>query len=154
MRITIDDIPDEIAQEIATGLIALVAQHTPVQLAEHKAVVMSLTPEWTPDRAAAFMRDIPAMADRIVRLAAANNGWADASELRGPEGEDSLRGQTTAITKAVKRGARKSLWPEGMQVPVSATYDANVQSYQRTSGFSMPAELVPIFQDAIRRLDK
>jgi hypothetical protein len=153
VRITIDDIPDEIAKDIATGLIALVAQHRPVRLAEHKAAVMTLTPEWTLERAIAFIRDIPAMAERIVRSAAANNGWADASSLRGPSGDDSLRGQTTAITKALRRGARKNIWPEQMPIPVSAIYDPNNPSYQRTSGFVMPAELVPIFQAAIRELD-
>jgi hypothetical protein len=115
---------------------------------------MSLTPEWTVDRAIALIRDIPMMADRIVRAAAAGNGWADASALRGPSGDDSLRGQTTAITKAIKRGARNGLWPESMPLPVSALYDPNNPSSQRTRGFVMPAELVPVFQEAIRQLAK
>lgn len=152
MRITIDNIPDEIAHEIATGLITLLTQRTSVEVINHEAAVLSITPEWTPDRAAALLRDLPDSAAGIIRAAARNNGWSDASALRGPDGDASLRGQASAITKAINRGARRGTWPQGMPLPVAAQYDPNNPSYQRTTGYSMPEEIVPAFRTALDQI--
>lgn len=141
MRIIIEDVPDDLARE----LLALIGRQG--------TTTVTVTPEWTPTRAEHLLRDLPAIAAQVIREAAAGNGWAPADKLRGPDGTDSLRGRTGAITKAITRGAKANRWPVGMETPVAAQYDPEIPSYQRTIGFIMPEHLLLPFQMAIHNID-
>ncbi|WP_329299191.1 hypothetical protein OG410_12515 [Streptomyces sp. NBC_00659] len=142
MRIVLEEVPDELARE----LFALLGQADKLPVA--------FTPEWTVSRAAALLRDLPTAAIEIIRAAAmADDGWASAEVFRGPDGKASLRGRTGAITKAIQRGATRKDWPADMPVPVQAQYDPNIPAFQRTSGFRMHADCVPVFRAAIERIE-
>ncbi|MFJ3699474.1 hypothetical protein ACIPW9_36020 [Streptomyces sp. NPDC090052] len=141
MRIIFEDVPDDLARDIAK----LVARHDTPPPA-------TFTPEWTVTRAEHLLRDLPAVALQLIREAVLGNGWADADKLRGPDGKASLRGRSGAITKAVNRGAAAGRWPAGVDVPIQAQYDPENPSYQRTTGYVMPDDLVPVFRAAIDRI--
>ncbi|WP_331756755.1 hypothetical protein [Streptomyces decoyicus] len=141
MRIIIEDVPDDLAREIA----ALIGHH-------QDSPPVTFTPEWTVTRAVQLLRDLPAVASQLIREAVAGNGWAPAENLRGPDGKASLRGRSGAITKAVNRGAAAGKWPKEMPVPVQAQYDPENPAYQRTMGYEMPEDLVPVFRAAIDRI--
>ncbi|MFF7459699.1 hypothetical protein [Kitasatospora sp. NPDC008115] len=141
MRIILEDVPDELARE----LFALLAKHQSVQAVQDA--------QWTETRAEQLLRDLPTNATQIIRHAVAGKGWAAAKQLRGPNGSDSLRGRSGAITKAINRGTAKGRWPTGMPQPVEAQYDPDNPSYQRTTGYVMTEDLVPVFEAALRRID-
>lgn len=139
MKILIEDVTEELARQL-------------VQIAaSHGASVTATSPEWSPTRAEALLRDLPDAALEIIRITVEGKGWGDAALLRGADGA-SLRGRTGAITQAVKRGIRTGRFPEGLPAPVIAQYDPNNPSYQRTTGFVMPEEVLPPFAAAFERL--
>ncbi|MFE1949942.1 hypothetical protein ACFW9D_05670 [Streptomyces sp. NPDC059524] len=142
MRLIIEDVPEDLAREIA----ALIGKHG-------SASAATFAPEWTVTRAEQLLRDIPSVAAKLIREAVAGNGWAAADKLRGPDGTASLRGRSGAITKAINRGAAAKRWPADMDAPVQAQYDPENPSYQRTTGYVMPEDLVPVFRAAIERVD-
>jgi hypothetical protein len=102
-------------------------------------------------RVQAVLRDLPAGAREIIRLTVKGHGWADASSIRGGDGT-SLRRQAGSISRAIKRGVRAGRLPEGLPVPLNAQYDPVHPSYQRTTGFIMPAGLLPAFRAALKQL--
>ncbi|MFG3369643.1 hypothetical protein ACGF0K_32380 [Streptomyces sp. NPDC048156] len=143
MRIIIEDVPEDLARDIA----ALIGGH-------QSEPPVSFTPEWTVTRAEQLLRDLPKVAAQLIREAAAGNGWAPAEKLRGPDGKESLRGRSGAITKAINRGAASQRWPANMPAPVQAQYDPEVPAYQRTTGYVMTEDLVPVFRAAVERVDR
>ena len=108
-------------------------------------------PEWTPARAASLLRDLSGGAREIIRRTVEGNGWADASSIRGGDAT-SLRRQSGSISRAIKRGVRAGRLPEGLPVPLSAQYDPVHPSYLRTTGFTMPEALLPVFRAAFEQL--
>ncbi len=139
MKIIIEDVTEELAREL-------------VQIAaSHGASLTTSSPEWSPTRAEALLRDLPDTALEIIRITVQGKGWGDATQLRGDDGA-SLRGRTGAITKAINRGVRTGRFPEGLPAPVIAQYDPNNPSYQRTTGFVMPEEALSPFTEAVGRL--
>jgi hypothetical protein len=139
VRIVFEDVSEDFALTLTELLAA--HGHTPVTV-EH---------EWTPARAEALLRDLPERAVQIIRVTVDGDGWGPAGELRGTENA-SLRGRSGAIAQAVKRGIRAGRFPDGLPVPVSAQYDPNNQSYQRTAGYVMAEEHLPAFRAALARL--
>jgi hypothetical protein len=133
-----------VSEELARELFAL--------LGRHGAEAVQDT-QWTVTRAAQLLRDLPTTAVQIIRLAAKGDGWVAAEHLRGPDGTESLRGRSGAITKAINRGVSKKRWPAGMPQPVEAQYDPENPSYQRTTGYVMNEDLVPVFLAALKRID-
>ncbi|MFE7588821.1 hypothetical protein ACFU6K_05430 [Kitasatospora sp. NPDC057512] len=142
MRLVLDGVSEDLARE----LFAL--------LGRHGAAPVLQDAQWTVTRAAQLLRDLPATAVQIIRLAAEGEGWVASDHLRGPDGSESLRGRSGAITKAVNRGAAKKRWPVGMPLPVEAQYDPENPSYQRTTGYVMNEDLVPVFKAALTRIDR
>lgn len=139
MKIVIEDVTADFAREL-------------VELAASRGLnIVPASPEWTPARAESLLRDLPDTAVEIIRLTVQGNGWGDAKEVRGDDGA-SLRGRTGSITQAIKRGVKTGRFPEGLPTPVIAQYDPNNPSYQRTTGFTMPEELLPAFHAAFDRL--
>jgi hypothetical protein len=135
MRLVIEDVSEEFVRELVT------------LAATHGLDIGNAGPEWTPARAESMVRDLPDAAREIIRLAVEGNGWCDAALLRGEDGA-SLRGRTGSITQAMKRGVKTGRLPDGLPTPVIAQYDPNNPSYQRTTGFTMPEELLPAFRAA------
>lgn len=137
MKIVIEDVPEALAREL-------------LKLVTASGLAPAEEPEWTPALAASLLRDLPAGAREIIRVTVKGHGWADASSIRGGE-DTSLRRQAGSISRAIKRGVRAGRLPEGLPVPLSAQYDPVHPSYQRTTGFIMPAGLVPAFRTALRQ---
>lgn len=143
MRIIIEDVPDDLARE----LVQILGRQGAVDVQVEPEVA-----EWTADRAVTLLRDIPSAARQILRLTAGGDGWADAAAVRG-DGDATLRGRTSPITQAIKRGVRAGLLPAGLPAPIVTRYDPDNPSWNRTSGFAMSEALVPVFRAAFARLD-
>jgi hypothetical protein len=139
MRIVFEDVSEELALQLAE------------LLAAHGLQPARTEPSWTAARAEALLRDLPTFARELIRRTVAGNGWCPADELRH-EGE-TLRGRTGPITQAITRGIKADRFPEGLPVPVSAVYDPDVASYQKTKGFAMPEEHLDAFRAAVEHLD-
>lgn len=139
MRLVIEDVSEGFMRE----LVALAASHG--------LDMASAGPEWTTGRAESLLRDLPDAAREIIRHAVDGNGWGAAELLRGADGA-SLRGRTGSITQAMKRGVKSGRIPDGLPAPVIAQYDPNNPSYQRTTGFTMPEELLPAFRAAFNQM--
>jgi hypothetical protein len=112
-----------------------------------------LTPQWTAELAEVLIRDLGTAARRLLRESALAGGRIDAAALRGREGDQTLKGLTGPITKAMVRLKKSGKLPEGLPTPVRAEYDPAVRAWQRTIAFYMPAELVPPFKAAFERID-
>ncbi|MDQ0945976.1 hypothetical protein [Streptomyces sp. V1I1] len=140
MRIIIED-PDEAFRD---KLLALITAHS-------DTLTLVTDTEWTEERAATLLRNLPARAARVIRAAVDGDGYVAAEELR-EEGK-AMRGHTGPITQALKRGVRNGWWPEGMPRPIEAEYNADVAGYQRAVGFRMTEELLLAFREASARVD-
>lgn len=138
MKIVIENVPEGLAREL-------------VKLAASSGLGTTSEPQWTPARAASLLRDLPDGARQIIRLTVEGNGWADAGSIRSAE-DVSLWRQVGSISRAIKRGVRTGRLPEGLPVPLIAQYDSGKPSYQRTTGFTMPEDMLFSFRDAIRQL--
>jgi|ERR1035441_1540581 hypothetical protein len=110
--------------------------------------VQVLDDGWTVDRATALLQEIPEGARRILREAVEAGGLVDTAGLRGGDW-DTLRGRIGPITKAINRMQRRSQLPEGLPRPVSAKYGAEGSGYRKAEGIEIPADLVPIFAEAL-----
>lgn len=62
--------------------------------------------DWTPERAAHLIRDLPARATRVLRHVVDGSGWADIDMLRGPNGDGVWKGLNTTLANAVARASR------------------------------------------------
>jgi hypothetical protein len=97
-------------------------------------------PQWTPDAAEALIGDVPLRARTLIHLLIVHNGFVNASQMRG-DGDDTLRGLTGPITKAMARLAKAGKLPEGLPNPVETRYDPDVRAYQKAIAFEMPREI-------------
>ncbi len=103
---------------------------------------------WTVSRAKAYLAQLAASGRAAIERCVAGGGFADDATLRASIG-DSLKGRTGAMTKAVNKMIRNGQLPPTVARPVVAIYRGGSKGYARSGGFSMPAELVPIFAAAL-----
>ena len=75
------------------------------------------------------------------------------SDVVREDPEQSLRGLTGPITKAMQRLTKAGRLPEDLSHPVATEYDPNVRAYQKAIAFSMPAAMVPAFSTAFTRVE-
>ncbi|MFE5718723.1 hypothetical protein [Streptomyces erythrochromogenes] len=150
MRIVIEDIPDDLGSELALGILSLLTRHTPLSAAAETAKVF-VQSDWTPERAAHLVRDLPARGLTILRAVVGGSGWAGVESLRGPNSEETWKGLSATLSKAVSRGARRGLWPDGIRLPITATVHPDEE--RRIRGFAMPSEIVAPFAEALRTVD-
>ncbi|GAA4217727.1 hypothetical protein [Actinocatenispora rupis] len=111
-------------------------------------------PTWTVDEAEQLFRDLRASALQLLRELVRRGGRVEADVMRGPEGDQSLRGLTGPITKAMTRLERAGRVREGLEHPVRAEYDPEIRSYQRALAFTMPDELLPTFTIALQQIEE
>jgi hypothetical protein len=97
-------------------------------------------PEWTPEAAAALIADVPSRARDLIHKLIVNNGYVSAAQMRG-DGDDTLRGLTGPITKAMGRLVKAGKLPDGLPNPVETRYDPDVRAYQKAIAFEMPREI-------------
>ncbi|NUK50388.1 hypothetical protein HRW14_08805 [Streptomyces lunaelactis] len=140
MRIIIED-PDQRFQD---KLLALIAEH-------RDSLTLLTDTEWTPERAATLLRNLPSKAARVIVAAVDGGGYVAAEDLREEGG--SMRGHTGPITHALNRGVREGWWPEGMPTPIKASYNADVAGAQRAAGFQLGEGLLPVFQAAVTQVE-
>ncbi|MFF8265538.1 hypothetical protein [Streptomyces virginiae] len=150
MRIIIEDIPDDLGSEIALGILTLVARHAPVAPGGDGATML-MESDWTPERAAHLVRDLPARAVDVLRHVVDGSGWAGVEVLRGRDGEEVWKGLNNTLAKAVSRGARRGLWPAGIHFPLTPT--AHPDEDRRIRGYAMPTEVVAVFAKALKTVD-
>lgn len=141
MKITIEGASEEFAEK----LVALAARHSA------ELTVTTLDTSWTVDRAERYLRSLPAGARRFAQLVIQNHGFMGAGVLRNHLGK--LNGPTVALSRAIPRGVREGWWPEGTTAPIQVLYDPDNPSWQKATAYKMTAENVPVFLDALDRLD-
>lgn len=93
----------------------------------------------------------PVQAKTIVAEAQAN-GECSREEVYGlgDYGNDrSLSGFTKPVTRIMRGMNAEGLLPVDAANPMQPIYDPANPSFQRAKGFRMPAELVPVFADAL-----
>jgi len=116
-------------------------------LAEHTANV-EIDTTWTIERAERYYRSLPARARRIVKEAAIRDGYVPAEELRDNP-DDSLRGHSGALGRALTRGATQGHWPETMTPPI----EPQGPGFGKVVGYRMPDNLVQVFFTAVKNTE-
>ena len=116
-------------------------------LAEHAATV-EIDTTWTIERAERYYRSLPARARRIVKEAAIRDGYVPAEELRDNP-DDSLRGHSGALSRALTRGATRGNWPDTMTPPI----EPQGPGFGKVVGYRMPDNLVGTFFTAIKNTE-
>ncbi|SCD66076.1 hypothetical protein [Streptomyces sp. OspMP-M43] len=116
-------------------------------LAEHAATV-EIDTTWTIERAERYYRSLPARAQRIVKEAAIRDGYVPAEDLRDNP-DDSLRGHSGALSRALTRGATRGDWPSSMTPPI----EPQGPGFGKVVGYRMPDNLVGTFFAAIKNTD-
>jgi (2Fe-2S) ferredoxin len=134
VRITIT--VDEPTPEFQDKLLALLAEH---------AGDVETDATWTEERATHYYRMLPPRARRIVREAVQRGGMVPADVLRDNP-DDSLRGHSAPLSRILQRGTVLRRWPEGMKQPVSGVGPG----FGKVEGYEIAAELIPVFETAIR----
>ncbi|MGW2843973.1 hypothetical protein [Streptomyces sp. NPDC001274] len=116
-------------------------------LAEHAASV-EIDTTWTIERAERYYRSLPARARRIVKEAAIRDGYVPADELRDKP-DDSLRGHSGALSRALTRGVTRGDWPETMTPPI----EPQGPGFGKVAGYRMPDDLVQTFFTAVKNTE-
>lgn len=109
--------------------------------------------EWSAESAKRLLRDLRPAAYRLLAELVRHDGRVDAGVFRGDEGDQSLRGLTGPITKAMRRLTQSGRIPAGLPHPVEAEYDPEIRSYQRTKAFVMAEDVLPHFTAALRTVE-
>ncbi|MER8226492.1 hypothetical protein ABTZ58_39640 [Streptomyces sp. NPDC094143] len=138
MRITVT--VDDPTPEFQDKLLALLAEH---------ADVVETDTSWTEERATHYYRMLPGRARRIVKEAVERGGMVSADALRDTP-DDSLRGHSAPLSRILQRGKMLRRWPEAMEQPVTAIGPG----FGKVGGYEITAELIPVFQTAIRTVEK
>ncbi|ERB55733.1 hypothetical protein N806_31975 [Rhodococcus sp. P27] len=99
-----------------------------------------VAPEWTIERATAFLRDLSPRPRNLILDTAAAGGHLPASSVLNSESATTLRGLTGPVTKAMMRLAAGGVLPEGLPTPVATSRGARA--------FVMPPHLVDAFAAA------
>lgn len=120
----------------------------------HPELLEHPSPAWTIEEAERLLRHLRAGAFGLLRQLVQGHGRVAASLLRGPNGDQSLRGLTGPISKATARLTWAGQLREGLPHPVETQYDPEVRAYQRALAFTMPINLLPIFEAAVARIEQ
>ncbi|MEU3855294.1 hypothetical protein [Streptomyces sp. NPDC029554] len=138
MRITVT--VDDPTPDFQRKLLALLAEH---------AQEVDTDTTWTEERATHYYRMLPVRARRIVKEAVERGGMVPAEALRDKP-EDSLRGHSAPLSRALRRGTALKRWPEAMELPVTGVGPG----FGKVQGYEVRADLIPVFQAAIRNVEK
>ncbi|WP_030756501.1 hypothetical protein [Streptomyces sp. NRRL F-5135] len=138
MRITVT--VDDPTPEFQDKLITLLAEHTED---------IETDTRWNEERATHYFRMLPARARRIVKEAVQRGGMVPADALRDNP-DDSLRGHSAPLSRILQRGKMLGRWPEGIDQPVKPLGPG----FGKVEGYEMPADLIPVFQTAIRNVQQ
>lgn len=87
-----------------------------------------------------------------IASAAHSGGFVDRAtvyDLGGYDEERSLKGWTRPVGRLTQLMITERLLPADALIPLTAVYDPSNSSLQKTMGFRMPAELVPVFAQAV-----
>ncbi|HXB38710.1 MAG TPA: hypothetical protein VNU75_13450 [Acidimicrobiales bacterium] len=103
---------------------------------------------WTVPRAKAYLDQLVPSGRAAIELCVAGGGFAHDASLRAAIGA-SLKGRTGAMTKTLNKMRRHGQLPPTVARPVVAIYRGASAGYERSGGFAMPSELVPIFEAAL-----
>ena len=123
------------------------------KLAQIAAVLAPIQPEvvagpvWTAEFAEALLGDVPSRAYDLIHKLIMHNGYVSAALMRGDDGEDTLRGLTGPITKAMARLVKAGKLPAGLPNPVETRYDPDVRAYQKAIAFEMSREIRLVFTE-------
>ncbi len=128
--------------EFERDLLALLDKH----LAAGTVTVLPDT-TWSEQRATDLAETLPPATRSFLVHVLKEDGRAKAAELRNAMGGD-LRGVTGSLTKAIDRGVRLGLWPQGMPSPVSVDYGEK-PNYRRAERYVMTPEDVTTFRAAL-----
>lgn len=109
--------------------------------------------EWTAESAERLLRDLRPAAFGLLSELVRHGGRVDAGVFRGEDGEQSLRGLTGPLTKAMRRLTQSGRIPAGLPHPVEAEYDPEIRAYQRTKAFVMAEGVLPHFTAALRKVE-
>jgi hypothetical protein len=137
VRITVT--VDDPTPEFQDKLLALLADH---------ADNVETDTTWTEERATHYYRMLPLRARRIIKEAVQRGGMVPADALRDKP-DDSLRGHSAPLSRILQRGKMLKRWPEGIQQPVTGVGPG----FGKVEGYEMPADLIPVFQTAIRKVE-
>lgn len=138
MRIVVS--VDDPTPEFQGKLLALLADH---------AQDVEADTTWTEERATHYYRMLPARARRIVKEAVERGGMVPAEALRNHPG-DSLRGHSAPLSRILQRGKMTKRWPEAMKQPVTGVGPG----FGKVEGYEIDPELIPVFETAIRNVEK
>jgi hypothetical protein len=138
MRIVVS--VDDPTPEFQDKLLALLADHT-------QDVETDTT--WTEERATHYYRMLPQRARRIVKEAVQRGGLVPAEALRDNP-DDSLRGHSAPLSRILQRGKMLRRWPEAMKQPVTGVGPG----FGKVEGYEIDRDLIPVFQAAIRNVEK
>lgn len=138
MRITVT--VDNPTGDFQDKLLALLAEHT-------EDIETDTT--WTEERATHYYRMLPARARRIVKEAVQRGGHVPSDALRDNP-SDSLRGHSGPLSRILQRGKMLRRWPEAMEQPVTGVGPG----FGKVEGYEIAADLIPVFESAIRNVEK
>jgi hypothetical protein len=138
MRITVT--VDQPTPEFQAKLLALLSE---------QAEDVEIDTSWTEERATHYYRMLPPRARRIVKEAVQHGGTVPAVALRDHP-DDSLRGHSAPLSRILQRGKNLRRWPEGIKQPVTGVGPG----FGKVEGYEMNAELIPVFQTAIRNVEQ
>ncbi|MFG2408785.1 hypothetical protein ACGFR8_31465 [Streptomyces brevispora] len=140
MEITIK-VPDPAPPEIIQAVADLVARIG-------AGATVTTDTEWTVDRAEKLLRQIQPHTRNLIVAAVEGDGFADGAAFRARHGENSLKGPSQSITKAVKSGAELGYWGRSMTSPIAPT-TPDKNGWSKTGGYYLDKSLVPVFAQAL-----
>lgn len=104
---------------------------------------------WTEERATLYYRMLPQRARRIVKEAVERGGMVPADVLRDKP-DASLKGHSAPLSRILQRGKMTKRWPEKMKQPVTGVGPG----FGKVEGYEIAADLIPVFETAIRNVEK
>ncbi|MEV7031694.1 hypothetical protein AB0N99_15880 [Streptomyces sp. NPDC093272] len=106
---------------------------------------------WTADRAYRLLRHTNTRVQLFMSQLVQGDGWLDAYAYREKWGQNSLRGPSAALTKAIKRGAKEGWWSPDIPNPVRPTTPDPQKGWSKTAGYYLDEEHLPAFRAAWER---
>jgi hypothetical protein len=135
---------------VALGdIAALIAQHYPQGITTQVASTASWQ-GWTVAHAKSVCDAVSSETHQTLEIVVEHGGTVEDSVVRTALGRESLRGRiTSGLTRQMNGLVKAGTLPAGLPKPLGAKYTSN--SFQKTQGLAMPAELVPIFREALKQ---
>ncbi|MFD9575358.1 hypothetical protein ACFWBI_36765 [Streptomyces sp. NPDC059982] len=107
--------------------------------------------DWTVERLLILMRDVNPRTLLLLDAAIEGQGWVDGPAFRAQWGENSMRGPSQTITRAIKRGAEQGHWPPDITPPIRPT-TPDKTGWSKTGGYYLADGLLPLLTEAMRQL--